>query len=306
MNVSLIIPTYNKKTRLAIMLQSIRRLKYDKDLEIIIVNDGSNDGTQKLVEDFCQNVKLGDGMHIKLISTSNQGRSKARNVGIKVAGGELLIFTDDDLILSDTFVINHVKEHLALDTAVVHGQILSLPQLKFLENPATGQQYDGTLASERMRQYCITPDMFGDGSIHHYLQHNSRIGKFEKDIRALFEHTSVHDSYIRWIGFTGGNVSIRKKNIPMGNLFDPAMGKIWGCEDLEAGYRLFLNGMKFLYAPAACNYHMNHFRETSVSEHRASFKYFYDKHRNKAIKQLEKYFDKDISTLLEWKKSLNE
>ncbi|MFA4870263.1 MAG: glycosyltransferase family A protein [Pedobacter sp.] len=90
--ISVVIPMYNAE---ATILQSLNSIKHQtfNDLEIIIVNDGSTDKGQEIVEKFiAHNVHLS----VLLINKKNEGVSKARNVGIKSASGEYIAFLDSD------------------------------------------------------------------------------------------------------------------------------------------------------------------------------------------------------------------
>lgn len=82
---SVIIPTYNRYHLTKRAILSILNQTY-KDFEIIVVDDGSNDDTAKLKNEF----------DIKYIYQENKGVSSARNSGIKVAKGEWIAFLDSD------------------------------------------------------------------------------------------------------------------------------------------------------------------------------------------------------------------
>jgi glycosyltransferase involved in cell wall biosynthesis len=91
--ISVIIPVYNGKKFLPEAVKSVLKQNYEP-LEIIIVDDGSTDGTSEL-----QN-SLGEQVHF--IFQNNKGPAAARNTGIKAAKGEFLAFLDsDDLWPSD-------------------------------------------------------------------------------------------------------------------------------------------------------------------------------------------------------------
>jgi len=87
MKVSVIIPSYNCAPYLPDAISSVLQQSY-KNLEIIIVDDGSTDNTEKTVETF-----LG---RIEYIKQVNQGVSAARNTGMKMATGDLVAFLDAD------------------------------------------------------------------------------------------------------------------------------------------------------------------------------------------------------------------
>jgi glycosyltransferase involved in cell wall biosynthesis len=94
--ISVIIPAYNAEKYISKCIESIQNNTY-KNLEIIIVNDGSKDNTRQVVESFSDS-------RIKLINQENGGVSKARNTGLDNATGEYIAFIDsDDYIREDYF-----------------------------------------------------------------------------------------------------------------------------------------------------------------------------------------------------------
>lgn len=90
MKVSVIVPIYNVEAYLEVCLNSIVRQTLH-DIEIILVNDGSTDGSLAIAERFAEN-----DSRIRLISQENSGQAVARNVGIKEAQGDYIAFVDSD------------------------------------------------------------------------------------------------------------------------------------------------------------------------------------------------------------------
>ena len=87
MNISVVIPSYNRKDFLKRSIDSaINQTK--KPLEIIVVDDGSTDGTETMIKS--------DYNFVKFIKQKNKGVSAARNIGIKVSIGEWICFLDSD------------------------------------------------------------------------------------------------------------------------------------------------------------------------------------------------------------------
>ena len=97
MKISVVIPVYNVKPYLERCVQSVLRQTY-KDLEIILVDDGSTDGSGELCDDIATR-----DQRILVIHQKNQGLSGARNTGIQQARGEYIAFldSDDEWLLSD-------------------------------------------------------------------------------------------------------------------------------------------------------------------------------------------------------------
>ena len=87
MNISVVIPSYNRKDFLKRSIDSaINQTK--KPLEVIVVDDGSTDGTETMIKS--------DYDFVKFIKQKNKGVSAARNIGIKVSIGEWICFLDSD------------------------------------------------------------------------------------------------------------------------------------------------------------------------------------------------------------------
>lgn len=99
--VSIVVPVYNVEKYLKKCIESIISQTY-KNLEIILVDDGSTDGSGKICDDYLTKDK-----RIKVIHKQNGGLSDARNVGIGVATGKYITFID-----SDDYVENDYIEYL--------------------------------------------------------------------------------------------------------------------------------------------------------------------------------------------------
>ncbi len=87
--ISIILPIYNSEKTIGEALTAIRSLEY-KNYEVIIVDDNSSDNSVRIAEKFKFNI-------VKL--KENHGAAEARNIGSRKASGELLLFTDADVIL---------------------------------------------------------------------------------------------------------------------------------------------------------------------------------------------------------------
>lgn len=88
--ISIIVPVYNTQKYLPKCLDSVIHQTY-QNLEIIIVDDGSNDNSSQIIEEYAQKDN-----RIKAIHTEHQGVSNARNLGIHASTGEYIAFVDSD------------------------------------------------------------------------------------------------------------------------------------------------------------------------------------------------------------------
>jgi len=96
-DISIIIPLFNKEDFIVQTLKSILN-QDNNDWECIIVDDGSTDNSLQIVTDFCSTYTG----NWKILSVTNGGQTKARNIGIREATGRYLAFLDaDDLWVTD-------------------------------------------------------------------------------------------------------------------------------------------------------------------------------------------------------------
>lgn len=119
--VSLIIPAYNEARVIARKIENTLALDYPRDkLEIIVASDGSTDGTNEAVRSFAdQGVKL-------VALNPNQGKSSAQNQAVAVAQGDLLFFSDANVMLRPN-AMRQVVSNLADDrVGCVIGQVTYL------------------------------------------------------------------------------------------------------------------------------------------------------------------------------------
>lgn len=95
--VSVIVPVYNVEKYLKKCLHSLVNQTL-QEIEILVINDGSTDGSQKIIEEFQDKFPL----KIKSFNKENGGLSDARNFGLDIATGEFIGFVDSDDEVSET------------------------------------------------------------------------------------------------------------------------------------------------------------------------------------------------------------
>ena len=110
MNISVVIPTYNRKLILKKCLLALEHQILNKNInsyEVIVIDDGSTDGTTNWLEENKENFP-----HVVLYEQSHGGPALARNLGVLKSKSEIIIFIDSDLVVLDNFLINHVDKLL--------------------------------------------------------------------------------------------------------------------------------------------------------------------------------------------------
>ena len=102
--VSIIVPVYNVEKYIEKCLKSLVNQTL-KDIEIIIVNDGTKDNSQRIVDKYTKKYDF-----VKSYIKENGGLSSARNYGLKYANGEYIAFVDsDDYVDKDMYEIMYNK-----------------------------------------------------------------------------------------------------------------------------------------------------------------------------------------------------
>jgi cellulose synthase/poly-beta-1,6-N-acetylglucosamine synthase-like glycosyltransferase len=107
-SVSVVIPAFNEEKSIIASVTSVLGSAYPKNkMEVIVINDGSKDGTERVLKKFLsENVNA----KIKLVTQSNSGKAHSLNNGIKnYAKGELIICLDADSILTKDTIKNAVR-----------------------------------------------------------------------------------------------------------------------------------------------------------------------------------------------------
>ncbi|MBW4660182.1 MAG: glycosyltransferase [Drouetiella hepatica Uher 2000/2452] len=106
---SIVIPTYNRQPILEKCLKALEKqeLASPIDYEIVVVDDGSTDGTVAWLQD---NPAF---PHLQLFRQDHQGAAAARNLGVEKAKGDLIIFIDSDLVVTEVFLQAHANALLA-------------------------------------------------------------------------------------------------------------------------------------------------------------------------------------------------
>lgn len=156
MNFSIIICTYNRVDILELTLPSYADLNIPKgvDIEVIIVDNNSNDGTAEYVKEF---IRKQPNKYYSYIFESTQGLSHARNSGYNASTGDYIAYTDDECILPKSWLETAVKRIYLLQPAFLGGPYFG----KFLPNSSSAW-YKESFGDSYILQYNLP-----DGPMHH-------------------------------------------------------------------------------------------------------------------------------------------
>jgi len=211
---SVIVPVYNGRETIVDCLQALSQQSiHHGDYEIVVVDDCSTDNTRTLIEEI---LPFSENLHI-LHHGRNRGQGAARNTGIKVARGKIVIFVDGDIVVADNFVEEHINWHFGMNA----GQRIAV------------------ISNIRYADACIQGSNFG-----HYLQ--SRYLGFRRGK----EKSSLDFTNLPFRCFGGGISSVCPEDIVAVGLFDETI-KGYGAEDEKLGYQLVTSGIRLVFAEEA-------------------------------------------------------
>jgi glycosyltransferase involved in cell wall biosynthesis len=218
LKISVVLCTYNRCRSLANTLQSLAasELPDAVEWEVLAVDNNSDDRTRETIEDFCRNYVP----HFRYVFERQQGKSFALNTGIREARGDILAFTDDDVIVEPTWLDNLTRALQSGPWVGAGGRVL--PEQGF--SPPRWLAIDG-------------PYSMGG-------------------VLALFDRGDK-PGQLDWAPF-GANMAFRREMFEKYGEFRTDLGpppsELRG-EDTEFGYRLMAAGEHLWYEPAALAYH---------------------------------------------------
>lgn len=134
-NISIIIPTYNRKDILLETLRALNKQSYNlKEVEVIVIDDCSPMNLEQEILNLSTKYKLRFFRERK-----NIGQGQIRNKGIKLAQGNYLFFLGDDTVPNEDFLEEHMNLHKKSDGIAVLGRVWWAPELRnefmdFIEN----------------------------------------------------------------------------------------------------------------------------------------------------------------------------
>lgn len=253
--ISVIIPCFNTENTINRTLHSISSQKLPEkvksNLEIILIDDGST----YPVEKFIKTDQFPFQIQVVRIN-SNHGVSNARLIGVTQSSGEILIFLDSDLVLSEHYISDHAIRNLIISNAVF---------VSFKENVDSN---DKRISEEKITLGASLPNYGKDLRIFKKVSPDT-IGSYEvreeHELRILeetnhfkrFHGSQVFGVYDLSCMVTGHNFSIKRDLIYNSSPFDKKF-KGWGMEDVYFGLKMICNGNYIIPVMSSGVYHINH------------------------------------------------
>ncbi|MCR4586509.1 MAG: glycosyltransferase family 2 protein [Lachnospiraceae bacterium] len=148
--ISVIVPVYNKEEYLGRCIDSVLKQSY-ADLELILVDDGSKDGSAGICREYEKKDK-----RVRFFSKENGGASSARNLGIEKALGEYIGFVDgDDWIENDMYetLFNELAKHRDEKNRPHVAQLMSVDHAPDLTLIKDADQNDGSVKLKKRDDY---------------------------------------------------------------------------------------------------------------------------------------------------------
>ncbi|MBE0477715.1 glycosyltransferase [Candidatus Aerophobetes bacterium] len=164
-NVSIIIPTYNRAKIVGNIIASLAKQTYPAQrYEVILVDDGSTDSTDKIL------TSISSPLHFRYFKKKRAGPASARNYGVKKAQGEIIIFIDSDILVEQDFVQAHVSSHENQDKLVVKGVVINTERMD-------------NLAREKMKLTDVSAAFFATGNVSIRKKYLLKAGLFDEDFK---------------------------------------------------------------------------------------------------------------------------
>lgn len=178
--ISIVIPAYNIADYIGRCIESVLNQTY-KNIEIVIVNDGSTDDTEQVAKNYCEK-----DIRIKLITKINEGVSKARITGIQASTGEWIGFVDgDDVIDSDMYerLLSNAKKHNADISHCGYKMVFPNDRVDYYYNTGRLVKQDGIAGVKDLLSGAYIEPGLWNKLFHNSLFHNLLQGEFHTDIK---------------------------------------------------------------------------------------------------------------------------
>lgn len=278
MDISIIIPCYNnaRKLKMALKYLALQENVKPNKIQIIIVDDGSAEDINSVVDEFKNEHP---DWNVKLIKNpANMGLAASRNVGARASNSDLLLFIDNDIVMSPRTLYSHIKLHNSSKGIMVTSRIFDV---------------DKSCFDDIMQELNSTKTFPQD-----YLN-NHLCGSMDPyfSIREAMLNSGNVSPKSMWVLGACFCISMPKTIYEQAGGFDENF-KGWGPEDIEFNYRAFKAGFNLTYCPQAVCYHLDNCRKKKdqlIFDLSRNIKYFYNKYKSKDIQNFMKFYKGSIS-----------
>lgn len=268
--ITVVIPTYNSMMLLKETLDSFKKQTLNSnEFEIIVVDDGSKDGTRFLVDEYRE------ALDISYYYLEDKGfrLSAARNVGIHYAKYPLLLVFDCGMLASEQLLTEHIKAHENHNNNVVIGLSYGVEEFT-MENAAA--LTDIMQNNDLRRTFALlknSPQFFD------CRYHSCKAVNFD-----------LSQTLSPWVMCWGGHISAKTQLLRDIGSFDEWFNT-WGGEDVDLAIRLHQHGGQFTILPGCEAIHMPHFRceDSNKQSSQQNIQYIIAKHQVPGVAMLADY-----------------
>lgn len=257
-SVTIVVRSHNEAPRLRLTLASLSRQAGTP--EIVVVNDGSSDGTADVIQAASESTALTCVTH-----KAAKGRAAAANAGAEAASGNILLFLDGDTLAAPGLAEAHRVVHARAEGLIGRGETWHLRCTRFLLDPEIGTP----MPEHRQRLVALRPDeiermritraqILDDfaaierrGSPGIYPGAGPR-ALFEREMEALRDDPACP---VLWAAASGANLSVRRADFIAVGGFDEQLDIN---EHRELALRLCAAGAQIVAVEGGRTYHMTH------------------------------------------------
>ena len=244
-SLSVVVPTYNRCDSVARLLRSLDRQTLPAEqFEVVVVIDGSEDGTRELVAERAAAYAL------QAIWQPNQKRAAACNTGVRAATGEVVLILDDDMEAAPGLAAAHLAAHAVVQPRGSVGPVPGLAAHAVVQpwdsvGPAPGRAAHA--GSEALGVVGPVPMQLPPAAppAAHYMSR-----RYER-LSHIFEQPAYD---IPPGEFYGGNFSVPRQTLLEAGLFDAQTFVDYGAEDMDLAERLRQMGVRLRYCAQAVAY----------------------------------------------------
>lgn len=169
---SVVIPTYNRRPSLVTALEALARQTYPRErYEVLVVSDGSTDGTHEWLEEFAARAPFA----FRWFAQPNAGPAAARNRGVREAAHEVIVFLDDDMEPIPEFLARHAGHHTEDEKVAVLGPMSPDPARRASEPAWIAWEHEKL--QEIYRVLSPGGEYYGQAWSHHFYSGNASVRK---------------------------------------------------------------------------------------------------------------------------------